>query len=52
MRKMASIRRIDGIHPIPDADAIECAEIGGWRVVVKKGEFTPADTPLWLLRNG
>lgn len=39
MRKLATIRRIDDIQPIPDADAIVCASVGGWRVVVKKGEF-------------
>jgi RNA ligase (TIGR02306 family) len=39
-RKMASIRTIDDIRPIEGADAIECAVIGGWTVVVKKGEFT------------
>ena len=37
MRKLASIRRIDAINPIPDADAIDVATIGGWNVVVKKG---------------
>jgi RNA ligase (TIGR02306 family) len=38
-RKMASIRVIDSIKPIEGADAIECAMIGGWSVVIKKGEF-------------
>ena len=40
MRKMATIRKIDAINPIPDADAIEVATVGGWKVVVKRGEFT------------
>lgn len=39
MRKMASLRRIDDIVPIEGADAIECAIVGGWKVVVKKNEF-------------
>lgn len=39
MRKLATIRKIDDIRPIEGADAIECAVIGGWTVVVKKGEF-------------
>lgn len=43
MRKLASIRRIDAITPIPDADAIDVATIGGWNVVVKKGEFQVND---------
>lgn len=38
-RKLATIARIDELHPIPDADAIERAVIRGWNVVVKKGEF-------------
>ena len=38
-RKLASIRIIDNIEPISGADAIEVATIGGWKVVVKKGEF-------------
>jgi RNA ligase (TIGR02306 family) len=40
MRKMATIRKIDALNPIEGADAIECASIGGWKVVVKKGEFS------------
>jgi RNA ligase (TIGR02306 family) len=40
MRKMATIRKIDALNPIDGADAIECASIGGWKVVVKKGEFS------------
>ena len=43
MRKMAVIRKIDAIDPINGADAIECATIGGWKVVVKKGEFNVGD---------
>ena len=43
MRKLATIRRIDEIRPILDADAIECAVVGGWTVVVKKGDFKPGD---------
>ena len=38
-RKMAVIKRIDAIDPIPDADAIEVATVGGWKVVIKKGDF-------------
>jgi hypothetical protein len=29
MRKLASIRKIDEIRPIKDAEAIECAVVGG-----------------------
>ena len=42
-RKLATIAKIDELHPIPDADAIERAVIRGWNVVVKKGEFQVGD---------
>lgn len=42
-RKLASIRVVSEINPIPDADAIERATVDGWNVVVKKGEFSPGD---------
>ena len=47
MRKMAVIRKIDAIDPINGADAIECATIGGWKVVVKKGEYTVGDLAVY-----
>ena len=47
MRKMASIRKIDDIRPIDGADAIECAVVGGWTVVVKKGEFAVGDLAVY-----
>ena len=40
MRKLATIRKIDALEPIDGADLIETAVIGGWKVVVKKSEFT------------
>lgn len=47
MRKLATVRKIDAIHPIPDADAIEVAAVGGWRVVVKKGEYQAGDLAVY-----
>ena len=47
MRKMASIRKIDSIRPIPGADAIECARVGGWDVVIKRGEFQAGDLAVY-----
>ena len=46
-RRMATIRRIDGINEIPNADAIEVATVGGWKVVVKKGDFAPGDLAVY-----
>jgi RNA ligase (TIGR02306 family) len=43
MRKLASIRKIEKILPIDGADNIELACIGGWKCVVKKGEFREGD---------
>ena len=48
MRKLASIRRIADIRPIPDADAIEVAVVDGWKVVVKKGEYSVGDLAVYL----
>ena len=42
-RKLASIQKVAKIIPIPDADAIEVAQINSWKVVVKKGEFKEGD---------
>jgi RNA ligase (TIGR02306 family) len=47
-RKLASVRWIDEIRPIEGADAIECAVIGGWTVVVKRGEFAAGDLAVYL----
>lgn len=44
---MATVRVIDSILPIPDADSIECAVIGGWKVVTKKGEYRPGDLAVY-----
>ncbi len=48
MRKLASLVVIDSINPIPKADAIEVARIGGWAVVVKKGEFAAGEQALYI----
>jgi RNA ligase (TIGR02306 family) len=47
MRKMATIRKIDALRPIEGADAIECAIVGGWTCVVKKGEYTAGDLAVY-----
>lgn len=43
MRNLASIQQIISLQPIPGADAIEVAEVLGWKCVVKKGEFKVGD---------
>ncbi|KAI3644433.1 hypothetical protein MP228_010597 [Amoeboaphelidium protococcarum] len=48
MRKLATIRKIDTLQPIDDADTIECATVGGWKVVVKKGEFSQGSLAVYF----
>ena len=40
MRKLASIRLVAEVKPIPNADAIEAVRVDGWWCVTKKGELT------------
>jgi RNA ligase (TIGR02306 family) len=48
MRKLARVVTIDGVTPIAGADAIECAQIGGWTVVIKKGEYQVGDLAVYF----
>ena len=43
LRKLATIRQIRSLRPIPGADVIEVASIEGWEVIVKKGEYQVGD---------
>lgn len=47
-RAMATIRTIDAIEPIENADKIEVAKIGGWEVVVGKGDFSSGDKVIYF----
>lgn len=47
-RRLATIRTIAELNPIPGADAIECATVDGWNVVVKKGEFAVGDLAVYF----
>ena len=48
MRKLATIRKITELNPIPKADAIEVATVDGWKAVVKKGDFKVGDLAIYL----
>jgi RNA ligase (TIGR02306 family) len=48
MRKLASIQQVLALIPIPNADAIELAQINGWQCVVKKGEFAVGDVGVYF----
>jgi RNA ligase (TIGR02306 family) len=47
-RKLASIRKIDSLTPIEGADAIECATVGGWKVVAQKGLYKEGDLAVYF----
>lgn len=48
MRQMATIRKINDIRPIENADSIEVAIVGGWKVVIKKGDFAVGDLAVYV----
>lgn len=48
MRKLASIKTINELRPIPNADFLELARVGGWYAVVKKGEFKVGDHAVYI----
>ncbi len=43
VRNLASIQRIIALERIENADNLECCNVLGWKVVVKKGEFHVGD---------
>lgn len=47
-RALARVATIGSIVPIPDADSIERATVGGWGVVVRKGEFSVGDIVIYF----
>lgn len=47
-RKLASIRRIEEIIPIPNADKIVAYRIGGWKVVDSKDKYNVGDLVVYL----
>lgn len=47
-RKMASIQLVNNLIPIEGKDRIESAEILGWHVIVRKGDFAVGDKCLFV----
>lgn len=48
MRELVTVQKILDIRPIDGADAIEVADVLGWHVVVKKGEFQAGDYAVYF----
>ena len=42
-RELAYVVKIDAVEPIVGSDNCEAAIVGGWRVMVRKGQFEPGD---------
>lgn len=47
-RELAYVVNVDAIEPIVGSDNCEAAVIGGWRVMVKKGEFKSGDKAVYF----
>ena len=47
-RELAYVVKIDGISPIAGADRVELAHVGGWRIMVKKGQFQVGDYTIYF----
>jgi RNA ligase (TIGR02306 family) len=48
IRKLASVVRVATVTPIPNADRIELARIGGWQCVVKKDEVRAGELAVYF----
>ncbi len=48
VRRLVTVEAISEIRPIAGADAIETAQVRGWSVVVKKGEFAIGDRVVYI----
>lgn len=47
-RELAYVVKIDNIIPIEGADRVEVALVGGWRIMVRKGQFQPGDSAIYF----
>ncbi len=48
VRELAYIVKVDEIHAIEGADRVELASVGGWHIMVKKGQFNPGDYAVYF----
>ena len=47
-RELAYVVTVDNITPIEGYDRVELAHVGGWTIVVGKGEFRPGDPAIYF----
>lgn len=48
VRELAYVVTVDEIRPIAGRDRVECAVVGGWTVMVRKGQFKPGDVGIYF----
>lgn len=48
MRELAYLVRVDTIEPIVGSDNCECAIVGGWHIMTRKGTFTAGDLGIYF----
>ena len=47
-RELCYVVLIDGIEPIVGSDNCESAIVGGWHIMVHKGQFKPGDPAIYF----
>ena len=47
-RELAYVVRIDDVKPIEGRDRVECAVVGGWTIMVPKGQFYPGSLGIYF----
>ena len=47
-RELCYLVTIDDIKPIEGKDRVECAVVGGWTIMVRKGQFEPGDVGIYF----
>ena len=47
-RELAYVVIVDNVTPIDGYDRVELAHVGGWTIVVGKGEFRPGDPAIYF----
>lgn len=47
-RELTYVVLVDGIEPIPGYDRVEAAIVGGWHVIVQKGQFKVGDPAIYF----
>lgn len=47
-RELAYVVRVDDVKPIEGRDRVECAVVGGWTIMVRRGQFHPGSLGIYF----